>query len=55
MRKRDNNCGEELTNIEILNIGDLSSIANRSLIDLQKENPDLLVFPQNLGQYHEDV
>lgn len=55
MRKRDNNCGEKLTDIEILNIGDLSSIANRNLIDLQKENPDLLVFPQTLGQYRDDV
>ncbi len=45
MRKRDNNCGERLTDIELLNIGDLSSIANRNLIDLQRENPDLLVFP----------
>jgi 5-methylcytosine-specific restriction endonuclease McrBC regulatory subunit McrC len=55
MRRRDNNCGEKLTDIEILNIGDLSSIANRNLIDLQKENPDLLVFPQTLGQYRDDV
>jgi 5-methylcytosine-specific restriction enzyme subunit McrC len=55
MRKRDNNCGEKLSDIEILNIGDLSAIANRNLIDLQKENPDLLVFPQTLGQYRDDV
>jgi len=55
MRKRDNNCGEKLTDSEILNIGDLSSIANRNLIDLQRENPDLLVFPQTLGQYSDDV
>jgi 5-methylcytosine-specific restriction enzyme subunit McrC len=55
MKKRDNNCGEKLTDIEILNIGDLSSIANKNLIDLQKENPDLLVFPQTLGQYRDDV
>lgn len=55
MRKGDNNCGEKLTDIEILNINDLSSIANRNLIDLQKENPDLLVFPQTLGQYRDDV
>ncbi len=55
MRKRDNNCGEKLTDIEILNIGDLSSIANRNLIDLQKENPDLLVFPQTFGQHRDDV
>jgi 5-methylcytosine-specific restriction endonuclease McrBC regulatory subunit McrC len=55
MRKGDNNCGEKLTDIEILNISDLSSIANKNLIDLQKENPDLLVFPQTLGQYRDDV
>lgn len=55
MRKRDNNCGEKLTDVELLNIGDLSAIANRSLIDLQLENPDLLVFPQTLGQHRDDV
>jgi 5-methylcytosine-specific restriction enzyme subunit McrC len=55
MRKKDNNCGEQLTDIELLNIGDLSLIANKNLIDLQKENPDLLVFPQTLGQYRDDV
>lgn len=55
MRKRDNNCGEKLTDVEILNIDNLSSIANKNLIDLQKDNPDLLVFPQALGQYHDDV
>lgn len=55
MRKRDNNCGEKLTDIEILNIGDLSFIANRNLIDLQRENPDLLIFPQTLGQHRDDV
>jgi len=55
MRKRDNNCGEKLMDIEIQDIRDLSAIANRSLIDLQSEHPDLLVFPQALGQYHDDV
>lgn len=55
MRKRDNNCGEKLSDIDILNIGDLSAIANRNLNDLQKENPDLLVFPQTLGQYRDGV
>jgi 5-methylcytosine-specific restriction enzyme subunit McrC len=30
-------------------------IANKNLIDLQKDNPDLLIFPQSLGQYHDDV
>jgi 5-methylcytosine-specific restriction enzyme subunit McrC len=55
MRKRDNNCGEKLTDIELLNIGDLPFIANKSLVDLQKENPDLLIFPQILGQYRDEV
>lgn len=55
MRKTDNNCGEKLTDVERLSIGDLSAIANSSLIDLQLENPDLLVFPQTLGQYRDDV
>ncbi len=55
MRKTDNNCGEKLDDIELNNINDLLPIANKNLIDLQKENPDLLVFPQTLGQYKDDV
>ena len=38
-----------------LNIADLSIIANRNLLDLQKENPDLLVFPHSFGKYRDDV
>ena len=37
------------------NITDLSYIANKSLIDLQENNPDLLIFPQTLGQYRDDI
>jgi len=55
MRTTDNNGGKNLIGIESLNLRDLSCIANRTLIDLQKENPDLLVFPQSLGQYRDDV
>jgi 5-methylcytosine-specific restriction enzyme subunit McrC len=55
MRTTDNNGGKSLIGIENLNIDDLSCIANRTLIDLQKDNPDLLIFPQSLGQYRDDV
>lgn len=55
MRTTDNNGGKSLIGIENLNIDDLSCIANRNLIDLQKDNPDLLIFPQSLGQYRDDV
>lgn len=55
MRKRDNNCGEKLTEIEKFNIGDLTTIADKNLNDLLKENPDLLVFPQTLNQYRDGV
>lgn len=56
MRKKDNNCGEKLTEFEKNNeISDLSHIANISLKDLLEKNPSLLIFPQSLGQYHDDV
>lgn len=57
MRTTDNNCGEKLESIGFDNnaIADLSYIAKKNLIDLQKENPDLLIFPQSLGQYHDDI
>ncbi|HUM52228.1 MAG TPA: hypothetical protein PK431_10450 [Chitinophagales bacterium] len=55
MRTTDNNGGKSLIGIDNLNITDLSCIANRNLIDLQKENPDLLVFPHSFGQYRDDV
>lgn len=55
MRTTDNNGGKNLDSFNNLNISDLRCIANRTLIDLQKDNPDLLVFPQSLGQYRDDV
>lgn len=55
MRTTDNNGGKILTDLENLNFSDLSCIANQSLIDLQKDNPDLLIFPHSLGQYHDDI
>lgn len=55
MRTTDNNGGKSIDRFENLKIADLSIIANRNLLDLQKENPDLLVFPQTLGQYRDDV
>ncbi len=55
MRTTDNNCGKEIKNLQAKTIEDLKQIANKSLLDLQKENPDLLVFPQNLGEYKDGV
>lgn len=55
MRTTDNNGGKSIIGYDNLNIDDLSYIANRNLVDLQKENPDLLIFPQSLGQYRDDV
>ena len=55
MRTTDNNGGKSLVGFDDLNIVDLLCIANRNLLDLQKENPDLLVFPYSFGQYHDDV
>lgn len=55
MRTKDNNRGEPLVLSEDCCIDDLNCIANRNLIDLQKDNPDLLIFPDVLGKYHDDV
>ena len=55
MRTTDNNGGKNLDSFDSPNINDLTCIANRTLIDLQKDNPDLLVFPHSLGQYRDDV
>jgi len=54
MRTTDNNGGSEIIDSDNSFIN-LSLIANRNLVDLQKENPDLLIFPQSLGQYRDDV
>ena len=55
MRTTDNNGGKSIDKFDILNIADLSVIANRNLLDLQNENPDLFVFPHSFGKYREDV
>ncbi len=55
MRTTDNNGGKSIDKFDNLNIADLSAIANKNLLDLQKENPDLLVFPHSFGKYHDDV
>lgn len=55
MRTTDNNGGESIDKFDNLNIEDLSAIANRNLLDLQRENPDLLVFPHSFGKYKDDV
>ena len=55
MRTTDNNGGKSIDKFDNSNIADLSAIANRNLLDLQMENPDLLVFPHSFGQYKDDV
>jgi len=55
MRTTDNNGGKSIDKFDNLNIADLSAIANRNLLDLQMENPDLLVFPHSFGKYKDDV
>ncbi len=55
MRTTDNNGGKRIDKFDNFNIADLSVIANRSLLDLQNENPDLLVFPHSFGKYQDDV
>ena len=57
MRTTDNNGGKDLSYFQDIEekIADLSLIANRSLLELQKENPDLLIFPHTFGHYHDNV
>ncbi|MDR2247783.1 MAG: hypothetical protein LBE17_14120 [Treponema sp.] len=55
MRTTDNNGGKLLAEIGGANSPDLSAIAGKSLSDLRKENPDLLIFPQELGMYNDDI
>lgn len=55
MRTTDNNGGRNISDFLNLNIDDISFLANKNLIDLQKENSDLLIFPQTLGKYHDDI
>lgn len=54
MRTTDNSASS-IHNFDNFDIVDLSAMANRSLLDLQEENTDLLVFPQSFGKYHDDV
>lgn len=55
MRTTDNNGGKSIDKFDNLTIEDLSAIANRSLSDLQNENPDLFIFPHSFGKYQDDV
>jgi 5-methylcytosine-specific restriction endonuclease McrBC regulatory subunit McrC len=59
MRTTDNNCKKSVNSLidkdEKYDIEDLKSIANKDLIHLQKDNPDLLIFPDTLGKYHDDI
>jgi 5-methylcytosine-specific restriction endonuclease McrBC regulatory subunit McrC len=55
MRTTDNNGGKSLAEIGGDNSSGLSAIANKSLFELRKDNPDLLVYPQELGMYNDDI
>lgn len=54
MRTTDNSANS-IDKFENFDLADLSAMANRSLLDLQEENADLLVFPRSFGKYHDDV
>lgn len=53
MRTTDNNGGSCI--IDISNINDLAHLANCTLTELLNENNDLLIFPQSLGIYGDDI
>lgn len=55
MRTTDNNGGIRISDFHNLNIEDISFLGNKNLVDLQKENSDLLIFPQTLGKYYDDI
>ncbi|PTT66913.1 MULTISPECIES: McrC family protein [unclassified Chryseobacterium] len=55
MRTTDNNGGKSIDRFDNLNIADLSAIANRSILDLQNENPDLLVFPHLFCKHQDNI
>ncbi|WP_209391364.1 McrC family protein [Chryseobacterium sp. RR2-3-20] len=55
MRTTDNNGGYFKINDENIHKANLSRIANKSLLKLQENNADLLVFPHSLGIYKDDV
>jgi 5-methylcytosine-specific restriction endonuclease McrBC regulatory subunit McrC len=52
MRTTDNNCGKHISKLlsenEDCDIEYLTAIADKNIVDLQIDNPDLLVFPQSL-------
>ncbi len=55
MRTTDNNGGKSIDKFDNLNIEDLLAIANRNLLDLKRENPDLLVYPHSFEKCRDDV
>ncbi|MDM1348940.1 McrC family protein [Myroides marinus] len=55
MRTTDNNGGYKIADEEFIHKDNLIQIANKNLIELQKSNADLLVFPHSLGIYRDDV
>lgn len=55
MRTTDNNGGKRIDKYDNSVIANLSAIANRNLLDLQNENPDLLIFPHSFGKYQDGV
>jgi 5-methylcytosine-specific restriction endonuclease McrBC regulatory subunit McrC len=55
MRTTDNKVEKIIDKLDSINIEDLSAISNKRLLDLQIENPDLLIFPHSFGKHKDDV
>lgn len=55
MRTTDNNGGKKIVDFNEVNIADLQLVANKSLLDLQKKNKNLLVFPQSFIHYKDNI
>lgn len=57
-RTTDNNCGQSLVELGYNSIDefyDLSAIGNKDVRDLEKENPNFLIFPKVLGEYKDAI
>ena len=55
LKTTDNNYGNFLLVPDEEHCANLSSIGNRNVRDLCQKNKDLLIFPQLLGEYHDDI
>jgi 5-methylcytosine-specific restriction endonuclease McrBC regulatory subunit McrC len=51
----DNCSSKDISNWNDVTINSLKTIGNKSLIDLQKDNDNLLIFPTNFKEYGDDI